>query len=121
MAVDFFLKLESPDVEGESADSQHEGEIAINSWSWGMNQSGTMHVAKGGGAGKVDVHDISLTKQLDKSTPNLMQHCCNGPQFGTATLVCRKASGDGGQIEYIKLEIKSVFINIFLRFCCEKF
>jgi type VI secretion system secreted protein Hcp len=111
MAVDFFLKLESPDVEGESADSAHGGEIAINSWSWGMNQSGTMHVAKGGGAGKVDIQDISLTKQLDKSTPNLMQHCCKGTQFGTATLVCRKASGDGGQIEYMKLEMKSVIIT----------
>ena len=50
MAVDFFLKLEGPDVEGESMDSHHADEIAINSWSWGMNQSGTMHVAKGGGA-----------------------------------------------------------------------
>jgi len=111
MAVDFFLKLEGPDIEGESMDSQHEGEIAINSWSWGMNQSGTMHVAKGGGAGKVDVQDISLTKLLDKSTPNLIQHCCKGTQFETATLVCRKASGDGGQLEYLTLEMKNVIIT----------
>src|SRR5690606_36481985 len=101
MAVDFFLKLEGPDVEGESMDSQHTDEIAISSWSWGMNQSGTMHLAKGGGAGKVDVHDISFTKLVDKATPNLMQHCCKGTQFDTATLVCRKASGDGGQLEYL--------------------
>jgi type VI secretion system secreted protein Hcp len=111
MAVDFFLKLEGPDVEGESMDSQHADEIAINSWSWGMNQSGTMHVARGGGAGKVDVQDISLTKQVDKSTPNLMQHCCKGTQFETATLVCRKASGDGGQLEYVKLVMKHVIIT----------
>jgi type VI secretion system secreted protein Hcp len=111
MAVDFFLKLEGPDVEGESMDSQHADEIAINSWSWGMNQSGTMHVAKGGGAGKVDVQDISLTRMVDKATPNLMQHCCKGTQFETATLVCRKASGDGGQLEYVTLEMKNVIIT----------
>lgn len=111
MAVDFFLKLEGPDVEGESMDSQHTDEIAISSWSWGMNQSGTMHVAKGGGAGKVDVHDISFTKLVDKATPNLMQHCCKGTQFDTATLVCRKASGDGGQLEYLTLEMKHVIIT----------
>lgn len=111
MAVDFFLKLEGPDVEGESMDSQHADEIAISSWSWGMNQSGTMHVAKGGGAGKVDVHDISFTKLVDKATPNLMQHCCKGTQFDTATLVCRKASGDGGQLEYLTLEMKHVIIT----------
>jgi type VI secretion system secreted protein Hcp len=111
MAVDFFLKLEGPAVEGESMDSAHADEIAINSWSWGMNQSGTMHVAKGGGAGKVDVQDISLTRQVDKATPNLMQHCCKGTQFETATLVCRKASGDGGQLEYVTLEMKHVIIT----------
>jgi type VI secretion system secreted protein Hcp len=111
MAVDFFLKLEGPDVEGESMDSAHADEIAINSWSWGMNQSGTMHVAKGGGAGKVDVQDISLTRMVDKATPNLMQHCCKGTQFETATLVCRKASGDGGQLEYVTLEMKNVIIT----------
>lgn len=111
MAVDFFLKLEGPDVEGEAMDSQHADEISINGWSWGMSQSGTMHVAKGGGAGKVNVQDISLTKQVDKATPNLMQHCCQGTQFETATLVCRKASGDGGQLEYVKLEMKHVIIT----------
>ncbi|MGH6914407.1 MAG: type VI secretion system tube protein Hcp, partial [Geminicoccales bacterium] len=37
MAVDFFLKLEGPDVEGEAMDSAHADEIAIESWSWGMN------------------------------------------------------------------------------------
>lgn len=111
MAVDFFLKLEGPDVEGESMDSQHTDEIAISSWSWGMTQSGTMHVAKGGGAGKVNVEDISLTKLVDKASPNLMQHCCKGTQFETATLVCRKASGDGGQLEYVNLEMKHVIIT----------
>lgn len=111
MAVDFFLKLEGPDVEGESMDSQHTDEIAISSWSWGMTQSGTMHVAKGGGAGKVNVEDISLTKLVDKASPNLMQHCCKGTQFETATLVCRKASGDGGQLEYVTVEMKHVIIT----------
>lgn len=111
MANDFFLKLEGPDLEGESMDSQHTDEISIDSWSWGMNQSGTMHVAKGGGAGKVDVQDISLSKKLDKASPNLMQHCCKGTQFETATLVCRKASGDGGQLEYLTLVMKHVIIT----------
>ena len=111
MAVDFFLKLEGPDVEGESMDSQHTDEIGIDSWSWGMNQTGTMHVARGGGAGKVDVQDISLTKKTDKATPNLIQHCCMGTQFETATLVCRKASGDGGQLEFLTLEMKNVIIT----------
>ena len=76
-----------------------------------MNQSGTMHVARGGGAGKVDVQDVALTHKLDKASVNLMQHCCKGTQFETATLVCRKASGDGGQLEYYTLVMKHVIIT----------
>ena len=111
MAVDMFLKIEGPDVEGETMDSQHQDEISVDAWSWGMTQSGTMHVARGGGAGKASVQDITIMKMADKATPNLMQHCCKGTQFETVTLVCRKAAGDGGQLEYFKIEMKPVIIT----------
>jgi len=53
MAVDMFLKID--DIEGESVDDVHAGEIDILSWSWGMSQSGTTHTGPGGGAGKVNL------------------------------------------------------------------
>jgi type VI secretion system secreted protein Hcp len=53
MATDIFLKLDG--LDGESSDHAHEKEIDVLSWSWGMTQSGSMHVAKGGGAGKANV------------------------------------------------------------------
>ncbi|MDV3444034.1 type VI secretion system tube protein Hcp, partial [Pseudomonas otitidis] len=36
---------------------------------------------RGGGAGKVSVQDLSLTKYIDKSSPNLMMACSNGKHF----------------------------------------
>jgi len=63
------------------------------------------------GAGKVDVQDLALTHKLDKASVNLMQHCAKGTQFETATLVCRKASGDGGQLEYYTMVMKHVIIT----------
>ena len=84
MAVDMFLKIEPP-VEGESVDQRHKGEIEYFRWSWGMSQSGSMHVGGGGGAGKVSVQEFSITKNIDKSSPILMHHCCNGQHFGKAT------------------------------------
>lgn len=111
MAVDMFLKLEGPALDGESSDEGHEGEIDVLAWSWGVSQSGTMHIAKGGGAGKVNVQDISLTKWIDSASPNLLQHCAKGSQFETATLTCRRASGDGGQIEYLVIVLTSVIIS----------
>ncbi|MCP6726322.1 type VI secretion system tube protein Hcp, partial [Klebsiella pneumoniae] len=50
-AVDMFLKLDG--VTGESQDSKHKGEIHIESFSWGMNQTGASGSGGGGGAGKV--------------------------------------------------------------------
>lgn len=107
MACDIFLKLDG--IKGESADDKHKGEIDILSWSWGMSQSGTMHTATGGGAGKVSVHDISLTKRIDSSSPNLVQHCCNGKHIKDALLTVRKAGGT--PVEYLKVKLEDVLVS----------
>ena len=59
MAVDMYIKM--GDVKGESVDSKHKDEIDVLAWSWGLSQSGTMHMGGGGGAGKVNVQDLSFT------------------------------------------------------------
>ena len=58
-----------------------------------MSQSGSTHSGTGSGSGKVAVQDISITKPLDKSSPNLIKMCCQGTHFKTATLIIRKAGG----------------------------
>jgi len=107
MAVDMFLKID--DVKGESQDDKHKDEIDVLAWSWEMTQSGTTHIGGGGGSGKVNVEDISLTKYLDKSTPNLMLACCNGKHYKQAVLTLRKAGEK--PLEYLKLTMKEVIIS----------
>ncbi|PCJ16786.1 MAG: type VI secretion system tube protein Hcp [Gammaproteobacteria bacterium] len=107
MSVDMFLKIEG--VEGEAADSVHGGEIDVLSWSWGMSQSGSMHIGGGGGAGKVAVQDLSFTKYIDSSSPNLMNTCCTGKHYPEATLTVRKAGGDA--IEYYIIVMEEVIIS----------
>lgn len=109
MAVDMFLKIE-PNCEGESNDKTHAGEIDVLAWNWGMSQSGSMHVATGGGSGKVSVQDITITKKVDKSSPKLIKYCCDGNHFEKALLTVRKAGG-GNPVEYLKLEMKPVIIT----------
>lgn len=106
MAVDMFLKI--GDIKSESSDSKHKGEIDVLAWSWGMSQSGTMHAGTGGGAGKVNVQDLSFTKYIDKSSPNLILNCCNGKHVDQAVLTVRKA-GDK-PLEYLKITMKKVLI-----------
>ncbi|HBZ95246.1 MULTISPECIES: type VI secretion system tube protein Hcp [unclassified Pseudomonas] len=108
MAVDIFIKI--GDIKGESQDKTHKDEIEVLNWSWGMSQSGNMHTGTGGGAGKVSIQDLSLTKYVDKATPNLMMHCSSGKHVPKVTLTVRKAGGDS-QVEYLIINLEEVLIS----------
>jgi len=108
MAVDMFLKL--GDIKGESTDSAHEGEIDVLSYSWGMSQSGTTHMGGGGGAGKVSVQDLSITKYVDAASHAVILACCIGTHYDEALLTVRKAGGDS-PLEYIKLTMKELIVT----------
>lgn len=107
MATDIFLKID--EIKGESRDSKHKDEIEVLSWQWGMKQSSTMHSGSGGGAGKVSVRDLLITKYVDCASPNLAVFCSIGKHFSEAVLVARKAGGN--PLEYYRLTIKDVIIS----------
>ncbi|TFG36856.1 MAG: type VI secretion system tube protein Hcp [Desulfobacterales bacterium] len=107
MAIDMFLKCKG--LEGEAQDKEHKDEIDVLDWSWGASNSGTSHVGGGGGAGKVNVQDLSVTKWVDKSSTALMLACCNGKHFPEMTLTVRKAGETA--LEYIVIIIKECLIT----------
>ncbi|HYF60796.1 MAG TPA: type VI secretion system tube protein Hcp, partial [Burkholderiaceae bacterium] len=107
MAVDMFMKIGS--LKGEAKDKAHGGEIDVLAWSWGMSQSGTLHAGGGGGSGKVNVQDLSFTKYVDKSSPDLMLACCNGQHFGEAKLTVRKAGAN--PLEYLIITMTDLIVT----------
>jgi type VI secretion system secreted protein Hcp len=107
MAVDMFLKLQG--IKGESQDHKYKDEIHIESFSWGMNQTGVGQTGGGSGAGKVHVHDISATKFLDKSSPALMLACAAGTHIKEGWIIVRKA-GDK-PLEYLKIKLTDILIS----------
>jgi type VI secretion system secreted protein Hcp len=107
MAVDMFLKLDG--IKGESKDHKHGGEIHIESFSWGLNQTGTHASDGGGGAGKVHVHDISITKNVDVSTTSLMLFCANGKHIPSGLITVRKAGEK--PLEYLKIKMTDILIS----------
>lgn len=107
MAVDMFIKIEG--IKGESKDDKHKDQIDVLAWSWGMSQSGTFHTGGGGGAGKVNVQDLSLTKWVDVSSPVLMLSCSNGEHIKKAELFVRKAGKD--PLEYIVITMEKVMVT----------
>ncbi len=107
MAVDMFLKLEG--IKGESKDDKHKDEIHIESFSWGLTQQGSFGSAGGGGAGKVNVHDISISKPLDKASPTLMLLCCNGKHIPSGLVTFRKAGEK--PLEYLKIKLTDILVS----------
>jgi type VI secretion system secreted protein Hcp len=75
-----------------------------------MSQTGTFHLGGGGGAGKVNVQDLSITKYVDKSTPNLLKLCATGEHVPEAQLVVRKAGGKDA-VEFLKVKLTKVMVT----------
>jgi type VI secretion system secreted protein Hcp len=116
MAVDVFFKL-GEKIKGESIDDGKDGkgsplkdQIEVMGWNWGMSQSGTTHSGTGGGAGKVSVNDITITKFVDMSTNDIIKHLASGEHIATAILSVRKAGGTK-PIVYFTIEFEDLIIS----------
>lgn len=107
MAVDMFLMLDG--IKGESQDDKHKDEIDIESFSWGMSQSGSGHRGGGQGTGKVDVNDITITKIIDKSSPSLMLACANGKHIPKGKITVRKAGEN--PLDYFTIDLEGILVS----------
>ncbi len=108
MAVDMYIKIDG--IKGEAQDDKHKGEIDVLAWSWGMSQSGTLHMGGGGGGGKANFQDLSFTKWCDKASPELMLKCASGEHIKDATLFVRKAGGKK-PIEYLTYKLTTLIVT----------
>ncbi len=110
MAVDMFLNL-GTNIKGETQDSAQKaaGDIDVLAWSWGASNSGSFHSGGGGGAGKANFQDISITKYLDKASTAIMIALAKGSHIPTAKLLVRKA-GEGQQ-KYLEITMTKVLVT----------
>jgi type VI secretion system secreted protein Hcp len=103
-----FLKFDG--IDGESQDATHQGAIDVLSWSWGAANAGT-HSGGGGGAGKVSMSDVTVSKELDKSSPRLMLACAQGQHIRQAVLICRSLADE--PVEYLKITFSDVLVSSY--------
>lgn len=108
-AVDYFLKIDG--IEGESTDSKHKGEIDIQSFSFGVANSGSHAGGGGGGSGKASFQDLHFTTHVSKASPKLMLACATGEHIKKAVLTVRKAGKD--QQEYMKVTLEDLLVSSY--------
>jgi len=109
MAVDMFLVLDG--IDGEAKDASYTDKIDVLAWSWGASQSGTFHSGGGGGSGKANFQDISVTKFVDSSTNVLLSHVAKGTHIATGKLIVRKA-GDK-PVDYLSIELEKIMVTSY--------
>ena len=100
-----FLKLQG--VTGEAADADHQGEIDVVSWSWGLQAS--VSAATGMATGKGSIAELQIVKRVDQSSPTLMSMLRNHKLIAKGQLSVRKAGKT--PLEYFKIEMDNVRIT----------
>jgi type VI secretion system secreted protein Hcp len=104
------MNLKLTDINGESVNDGHAGEIDVLAWSWGASNSGTMHVSTGGGAGKANVQDLSITKYIDKASADLAKACISGKHIDQGILTIKKAGGDK-PVDYLVITLDEILVS----------
>ena len=103
-----YLKI--GDIKGESADERHKEWIEIASFSWGIECDPEAP------AGAHQHRPITITKEIDKSSPKLMLACGTGGSptgEGTSmTLVINDPARNNGE-DYYKIEFHDVIVTSF--------
>jgi type VI secretion system secreted protein Hcp len=110
MAHQIFLKI--PGLEGEAPTKGHEKEIECTSLNFGATRDEPSGAYGGGsGSGKVNFHNVVITKYLDASSPKLFQKCCDGTHFDTGTTFTLSETGSDPAIDYLTYKLKEVTIT----------
>lgn len=101
MAFDAFLKL--GDIKGESQVKGFEDQIQIESFHWGVANSGTIGSGGGGGAGVPSRQDFLFTAGSSKASPELFSSCVTGENIKEGLLTLRSAGQQPTTFSTIKL------------------
>ena len=81
-----YLKL--GDIKGESTDDRHRNEIEVLSWSWGTSRTGAQTRPTSGPG------TLTITKAVDKSSPQLLQASTSGRKFDQMTVTLPPRPGE---------------------------
>lgn len=108
MAFDAFLKIDG--VPGESTDEKHKDWIEILSFSFGASQPASVSSATGGRtAERVNIQDFSSVKVIDKASPMLFLHCCDGKHVPKVEVEVCEAGGN--KHIYLKYTFENVIVS----------
>ena len=109
MALDVFLSI--PGISGESRDTVFPGTIVTPYYGWELT-----HPAANGGlvrSGKTAFQPLAIQKNVDKSSPLLMQALVTGKRIAAMTLLVRDTGGSASPsaTPFLIYQFSTVFVS----------
>jgi type VI secretion system secreted protein Hcp len=119
---DIYVVFKGADIQGESTDSKHQAEKAIEVSSWRHEilqpKSSTASTAGGHSAERTEHGEMVLTKEIDKASAKLWQGCSAGTIYNDVIIYFYRALGGKNststsvtRVNYLKIELKNVLIS----------
>jgi len=99
-------------IDGEATDKDHKDWIEVLSFSMGMADPGGGAIGATRRRGDVVMEDIVVVKELDKSSPKLMEKCAMGGVIPSLVLEVCGGSGES-PFTYYKYELENVMVTSF--------
>lgn len=112
MAQDIYLKIDG--IKGDSTSEHGKGMTELLSFSHGISMPLTHGHASGTSVkhGRVDMHDLTITKYLDPISPTLNLKCAGGENIKHAEIFLWGAEkSDGEPHNYYTIKIEDVIIT----------
>src|SRR6266403_993061 len=107
VASDIFLKVDG--IKGESTDVNHQHEIEVESWSWGVSEVFISSAGAGIVGGKPKVGDFVVGKRVDSASPNLLRACLTVKHISEAVL--RQRRDGAGKLNFLTVTLQDVLIS----------
>ncbi len=110
MASNMFLELDG--IKGESTDKDYKDHIEVLTFGWGVAQkaSGTASSSGGGTVARANFHELSVTKEVDSSSPQLYRAAWSGTHIPKAVLKLNKDVG-GKRVKYMEYKMENIVIS----------
>ena len=102
------------DIKGESTDQGHKDWINLLSVSQGLSRP--MRAGTSGSTrqrASVDCGDLVMVKEVDSSTPKLIEACCDGTVFPEVKVDLCTSSGGDSRIPYYQWTLTNVHVTSY--------
>ena len=100
-------------VDGETLDKDHKAWSDILSFSQGVSQPGGSATGATRRRGDAILDDVSVSKELDKSSPKIAESVCKGKVYPKVEIHLTASYTDAGRTTYYAYELKNVLVTSY--------